>query len=97
VYEVWGYPWDGSDDEGSISKCLERYMLCVQAGDCAARVVAYGSNVLALRRIARDYENLGELANQARAALHDIAEMAQQQAITADLVAREHGYGAIGR
>jgi hypothetical protein len=96
AFEVWDYPWDGSDTEGSVTQLMDSYMVCADVTECARRVVTQGTNVQALKRIARDHENLGELANQAKAILHDYAELSRQQAITADLVAREQGYGAIG-
>lgn len=96
VFSVWGYPWDGSDTEGSIMEELERYAVCYNATECARRVVAQGTNVAALRRIAADAENLGDLATQASAILGEYRLWANEQAIAADLVAREAGYGAIG-
>ena len=95
TYEVWGYPWDGSDTEGSVTRCLETYIVCNQATDCARRVVEQGTNMAALRRVASDYENLGQLAVQARNILGEWSELAQEIAHTDDLVAREQGYGGI--
>jgi len=96
VYEVWGYPWDGSDTEGSITEMLDSYAICIFATDCAERVVERGTNLRALRRIASDRENLGELADRARQILREWSDLAQAEAHTADLVAREDGWGAIG-
>ena len=96
VYSVWGYPWDGSDGEGSITKELSRYTICQNATQCAERVVAHGTNTGALRVIASDRENLGDLASQAQAILVEIAEMHQKMMLGEDLTAREAGYGAIG-
>lgn len=96
VYEVWDYPWDGSDGEGSITQMVDRYTICQMATDCARRVVAQGTNLRALRQVARDYENLGELATQAREILNEWAAWRREEARTADLVAREDGWGVIG-
>ena len=96
VFSRWDYPWDGSDTEGSIMEELERYAVCHNATECALRVVAQGTNVVALRRIAADAENLGDLATQANAILGEYRLWANEQAIAAELVAREAGYGAIG-
>lgn len=96
VFSVWGYPWDGSDGEGSITQGLARYTICQHATQCAARAVERGTNVAALQRIARDRENLGDLAAQAATILHEYSQLAQDKAHTADLVAREAGCGAIG-
>jgi hypothetical protein len=93
---VWGYPWDGSDTEGSISQELERYAVCQNATQCAERVVHHGTNIAALKRITSDRENLVDLAGTAAQILREYSQLAQAQAHTADLVARESGYGAIG-
>ena len=97
MIETWGYPWDGSDTEGSITELLSTDAECVMATDCARRVVAQGHNVKALRAIARDTENMyADIVAGARQALANLSKLAQEQAHTADLVAREAGYGAIG-
>lgn len=96
TYESWGYPWDGSDTEGSIMVVLDSYTICQCRTDCARRVVEQGTNLQALRAVARDGENLGNLATEARAILQTWAELAQAQAVTDDLVARESGWGVIG-
>ncbi|MBP8294258.1 MAG: hypothetical protein KAX65_15890 [Caldilineaceae bacterium] len=59
-------------------------------------MVARGTNIGALRLIAGDRENLGDLADRAQAILVEIAEMHQQMMLGEDLTAREAGYGAIG-
>lgn len=97
LVEISYYDWDNPDSDvaGSILQC--RYEVCCQnATQCARRVVEQGTNTAALRHIARDFEHLGELANQAKAILAEYAELAQQQAVANDLAAREAGYGAIG-
>lgn len=95
AYETWGYPWDGSDTEGSITECLDTYMICQDRTDCARRVVGQGTNLAALRRVASDYENLGTLATQACEILAEWSEYARELAHTNDLIARENGYGGI--
>lgn len=96
-YATYGYPWDGSDAEGSITVELSRYALCHNATQCAKRVVANGTNIAALKQITRDHENYSaELRAQAVAILDQYRQIAQQQAVAADLAAREAGYGAIG-
>lgn len=98
VYEVWGYNWDDPDEnaQGSITVKLDRYVLCRNATTCAERVVATGTHIDALRRVAQDRENLGDLADRARTILVDIAQIQQQLCLGDDLTARESGYGAIG-
>lgn len=96
VFSWWGYPWDGSDTEGSIMQELDRYTVCVHHTHCAERIVAQGRNVAALLEVAADYENLGDLALKARAILDDWATLGRQQAEAAGAAARETGYGAIG-
>ncbi len=98
VFSVYGYPWDGSDGEGSITVELERYTLCYNATECAERIVERSTNVRALRQVAADSENCSfELRARARRALADIAQLARDRAVSDDLAAREMGYGAIGR
>jgi len=96
VFSVWGYPWDGSDGEGSITAELERYTLCLYRGPCVERIVAQGTNLAALRTVAQDYENFGDLATQARRILAEYRQLAIDQARAEELAAREDGYGAIG-
>lgn len=96
VYEVWDYPWDGSDGEGSIMQMMDRYTICQHATDCARRVVEHGTNLQALRQVARDREHLGEMATQARAILNEWAAWQREEARTDDLCAREDGWGVIG-
>ena len=95
---IYGYDWDaamrGDDMALSISVLLGHE--CVNATYCARQVIGQGTNVEALQRIAHDYDNLGALATQAQEILANWAELLQAQAHTADLVAREHGWGAIG-
>lgn len=96
TYERWGYPWNGSDTEGSVQVCQDRYTVCMMATDCARRVVERGSDIWALRQVAADYENLGDLATQARAILGEWRDTMQAIARGEDMAAREDGYGAIG-
>ena len=63
--------------------------------ECAQRVVETGTNI-ALRRVANDYENLGELAIKAKQILHSRVELALKLALAANEAAREDGWGAIG-
>lgn len=96
VYEVWDYPWDGSDAEGSIMKKLESYTICQNRTICARRVVEQGNNIEVLRRIARDYENLGELATEAKRILAEYRDVVLGIARANDAAAREGGWGVIG-
>jgi len=97
LVEISYYDWDHPDPDiqGSIPQ-IRWEVECPQRTDCARRVVAQGVNLEALRRVARDYENLGKLAIRAKAILRQWSEMTQEQAHTDDLVAREQGYGSIG-
>lgn len=96
-YAKYGYPWDGSDEEGSITVKLSSYALCYNATECAERVVANGTNIAALKMVARDHENCNaELRAQAAAILNQYRQLAHEQAVAADLAARESGYGVIG-
>ena len=93
---VWDYDWDSSDDTALSEKRVMGHT-CRNVTECATRIVEQGDNIEGLRMVASDYEHLGELATQAHAILHEWAELARAEAHTADLVARENGYGAIGR
>lgn len=91
------HDWD-NPDEGAQGQYESEFVYeCEYATDCARRIVASGDNVEALLKIARNYENLGDLAIQARQILSEISTMHQQMAKADDAVARENGYGAIGR
>lgn len=99
VYSLWDYDWDDpdTDAQGSITVELERYTLCENATECAERVVERGTNIAALRKVAQDYENCNdELIARARAILAEYSRTMQDLAHSADLAARESGYGAIG-
>ena len=97
LYAFSYYDWDNSDEDVQGSILQTRHEVgCYNATDCAQRVVEQGTNLRALREVAGNYEHLGELATQARAILHEWAEITQTKAITADLVAREAGWGVIG-
>jgi len=91
------YDWDNPDSDVAGSIMETRYEVrCTYRTECAERVVTRGTNLQALREVARDYENLGHLATEAQHVLAEYTELAYQQARTADLVAREAGYGVIG-
>lgn len=98
--EIRGYDWDavdrGDDDEMTLSVMVTLGYECRWVTDCARRVVEQGTNVVALRAVARDYENLGELATQAREILRQLSRMSQEVARAEDAAAREMGYGVIG-
>lgn len=95
---IYGYDWDAAErgDEMALSVSVLLGHECVNASYCARQIVRQGTNIEALQRIARDHENLGDLANQAQEILAGWAKLARVQAHTADLVAREHGWGVIG-
>ena len=95
LMEQWGYDWD-SDDDTALSVQRVTGHTCRNVTECAERIVEQGDSIEGLKRVSRDYENLGDLATKAREILHDWSEMAQATAHSADLVARENGYGAIG-
>ena len=93
---ITDYDWDSDDDDAlSISRVVGYE--CANVTDCARRIVEQGTNLEGLRMVAGDSENLGDLAIQARGILREWSQLAQAEAHTADLVARENGYGAIGR
>lgn len=95
LLEVWDYDWDSDDDLAlSVQRVVGHH--CADVGECARRIVDQGTSIEGLRMVAADYENLGELATQARQMLREWSELAQAEAHTADLVARENGYGVIG-
>lgn len=93
-YEMWGYPWDGSDTEGSVSQLLDSWVTCGDFGPCHDRTIEQGTNVEALRRIVKT--TLPQWAKRAEKALSEIVRIRQQQAVAADLAAREAGWGTIG-
>ena len=97
VKEIWDYPWDGSDTEGSIMQCIARYTICMYATECASHAADYSTDPVVLRQIASDVENLdADIRNRAAAALDDLREIARQTAIREEELMRESGYGAIG-
>jgi len=99
VYSVWDYDWDDpdTDAQGSITVEMERYTICCNATECAERVVERGTNIVALRKVAQNYENCNdELIARARAILAEYSLTMQDLARGADMAARESGYGAIG-
>lgn len=90
LMEIHGYDWDSADDDAlSIKRVLGHQ--CVNATQCAERVIANANSLEGLQRVSADYENLGELANEAAGILHKLNEIAWAQAHTDDLVAREIG------
>jgi len=93
--EITGYDWD-SDDEMATSVSQVLGHRCASRPDCARRVIASGYSIEALHEIAYDRENLGELADQARQVIHELAEAYREIARGEDMAARENGYGAIG-
>ena len=92
--EITGYDWD-SDDDTALSVSTVQGYECANVTACARRIVEQGDNIEGLRMVANDYENLGELANQAHEKLHQWSELYQQIARSEDQAARENGYGAI--
>lgn len=98
LFPITGYDWEAEErgDEDALSFKIILGYQCLNATECAQRVVQQGTNIEALQRIAHDQENLGELATQARGILQSWAEMAHAEAKSADLVAREQGWSAIG-
>lgn len=91
------YDWDNPDEDIAGSILQTRWDVeCMSATDCARRVIDRGTNLSALRAIAADYDNLGDLAERAQAILVEWSRLYQQIAITDDLVARETGWGVIG-
>ena len=67
LMETSGYDWDSAEkgDEMALSISTISHQ-CVDAVECAERVIAQGTNLEALREISRDGENYGELAVQAQ-------------------------------
>lgn len=96
LLEITGYDWD-SDDDAALSISRVTGYICRNVTECAERIVEQGDSIEGLKMVAGDHEHLGELATQAREILHEWSEMAQAEAYTADLAARENGYGTIGR
>ena len=89
--EITGYDWD-SDDDDALSERIVIGHQCANRSHCARETVGNpNATVRALRTIAADFENLGSLATRAREILTGYARIAQQQAHTDDLVARENG------
>lgn len=70
--------------------------VCTNWTHCATQIVEQGHNVTALKLVARDYENLGELATQAKSILNEMREDARNQARWGDMEAAENGRGGIG-
>jgi len=97
LVEISFYDWDHPDPDvqGSIPQ-VQWEVECPHRTDCARLVVEQGTRLEPLRRVASDYENLGQLAVQARQILREWSALAQEIAHTDDLVAREQGYGGIG-
>lgn len=92
---IWGYDWESDDDTAlSIQQIVGHR--CVNGSYCAERVVASGTNAQALGQVARNYENVGDLATQARTILRDWAELSREIARADDAAAREDGWGAMG-
>lgn len=67
--------------------------VCTNWTYCARQIIEQGHNVAALKMVASDYENLGELATQAKTVLNELRELAREQAHWADLEAAEDGHG----
>jgi len=97
LIEIRGYDWDRNDEDALSIQQVIGYQ-CRNGTECAQRVVEQGTSVEGLREVVRiGYEHLDrELVDRAREILQGWATIARAEAETADLVARESGYGAIG-
>jgi hypothetical protein len=98
MLDITGYDWDAAERGDEMALSIQRVLghQCANRTACARRIVAQGTNVEALRMVAQDYENLGQLAVQAREILNEYAELSRQIARHQDQTARENGWGAIG-
>ena len=96
LLEITDYDWD-SDSDTALSIPITVGYQCAEQVACARRTVELGTDAERMHQIKKDYENMPkDLRDKARAAIHELAVMARARAHTADLVAREAGYGAIG-
>ncbi len=70
LMETSGYDWDRAErgDEMALSISTISHQ-CVDAAECAERVISQGTNLDALREISQDTENYDDLAAQAKAVL----------------------------
>jgi hypothetical protein len=94
--EVWGYDWDSNDEMALSEQRLQGYE-CAMVTDCAQRIVEQGSNIEGLRMILENREYIfTEIVEAAREQIRELSQMARELSRTADLVARENGYGVIG-
>lgn len=96
LVEISEYPWDGSDTEGSVAETHYEVRCNDPDWGCEKRVIENCHSVRRLKEMANNRRDYGIYADQARQALAELAELSRQQAITKDLVAREHGWGGIG-
>jgi len=99
--EEWGYPWDGSDTEGSITEKLDEWYVHFEGVDCLKAACASGHNLSYLRAVAEGETEFGQKWREmARAAYNAHArsnrELAEMIARGEEGAMREAGWGGIG-
>lgn len=104
--EEWGYPWDGSDTEGSITEKLDEWYEHFTSEECLTAACASGHNLDYLLWWVHGCKGSGfgrpanRLANMARAAYNAHArgnrELAEMIARGEEGAMREAGWGGIG-
>ena len=105
--EEWGYPWDGSDTEGSITEKLDEWYVHFQGVECLRAACACGCNMQYLRDVATGRDRVDgqdawgkQWRDMARAAYNAHAksnrELAEMIARGEEGAMREAGWGVIG-
>ncbi len=105
--EEWGYPWDGSDGEGSITEKLNEWYECALGRRCIEAACQSGVNLTFLRGIATGQITMDtdrpfptDMRETARLAYNKFAGQNRtlREALDsqADGAMREAGFGAIG-
>lgn len=93
---ITDYDFDSDDEMASSVKHTVGYR-CTSVSDCARRAVELGNPEGLAMVIETGREYLGGLVDEALRVRRAFSELAQSAAHTDDLVARENGYGVIGR